>query len=219
MDSSFDLATLRNGLLLFIILVSSLCLREWARAWMADRLGDPTPRADGRVTLNPLPHIDLVGTIIFPLFCIFLLDARFFIGWARPIFVNPDHFKHPARGDTLVTAAGPLGNFVLTLVAAVAGAVAYRFLPETRELAIGVISINAWLFVFNMLPIPPFDGGRILRYFVGMSWETFARISQWSMYVIIGAFYLVPQFSELFGRLIAIAAAPAFICYHLLGGR
>jgi len=213
---SFDLTVLRNGLLFFIILVSSLCIHEWAHAWVADKLGDPTPHNEGRLTLNPVPHIDLIGTIIFPLFCIFVLDGRFFIGWARPVTVNPSYFKHPTRGDAIVTAAGPLANFALTILSALVGAVAIRFLPATQDLALGVISINAWLFVFNMLPLPPLDGGRILRYLVNMSWDTFARISQWSMFILIGAFYLIPPFAALFGILIGITATPAVLLFSLL---
>lgn len=209
---------LRDGLLFFLILASSLCIHEWAHAWVADKLGDPTPHNEGRVTLNPAAHIDLIGTIVFPLFCIFVLNGQFFMGWARPVSVNANYFKRPARDEMLTTAAGPLANFALTLLSALVGVVTARLLPETRELVTAVISINAWLFVFNMLPIPPLDGGRILRYFVGMSWETFAMISRWSMFVLIGAFYLVPQFTAVFGLLIGIAAAPALILFGLLGG-
>ncbi len=210
---------LRTGLLFFIILVCSLCIHEWAHAWVADKLGDPTPHSQGRVTLNPLPHIDPIGTIVFPLVCIFLLEGSFFLGWARPVMVNSSHFKHPGRGDLLTTFAGPLSNFLLTIVAALGGAISVRLLPETKDLVFGVVSINAWLFVFNMLPIPPLDGGRILRHFVNMSWETFAQISRWSMLGIIVAFQLIPAFRALFGFLIGLTAAPAMILYSLLAGR
>ncbi len=210
---------LRDGLLFFIILVCSLCIHEWAHAWVADKLGDPTPYNDGRLTLNPLPHIDLLGTIIFPLMCIFAFGGGFFLGWAKPVSVNAGYFKHPGRDDTLVTAAGPLSNLALTLLSALVGAVSVRFLPQTAELVHHVIAINAWLFVFNMLPLPPLDGGRILRHVVGMSWETFARISQWSMLVLIAAFYLVPKINYIFAFAIAITAAPAELLFQLLGGR
>ncbi len=210
---------LRDGLLFFIVIVSSLCLREAARAWIADKLGDHTPYSEGRLTLNPAAHIDLVGTILFPLFCIFVLKGQFFMGWARPLTVNDRNFKHPGRADVMVTATGPLAHFALTIVSAVVGAVVFRILPATGELVDRVISINAWLFVFNMIPVPPLDGGRILRYLVNMSWETYARISQWSMYALLGAFYLVPQLRFVFALLIGITAAPAAILYQLLGGR
>ncbi len=207
---------LRDGLLFFLILVSSLCIHEWAHAWVADKLGDPTPHNEGRLTLNPVPHIDLIGTIVFPLFCIFVLDGRFFIGWARPVTVNANYFKHPGRGDAIVTAAGPLANFALTLLSALVGAIAIRYLSVAEELADRAIGINAWLFVFNMLPLPPLDGGRLLRYLVNMSWETFARISQWSMFILIGALYLIPKFSALLGILIRITAKPAALLFNLL---
>ncbi len=207
---------LRDGLLFFLILVSSLCIHEWAHAWVADKLGDPTPHNEGRVTLNPAAHIDLVGTILFPLFCIFASTSGFFLGWARPVSVNASYFKHPGRDDTLVTLAGPLSNFALTLLAAIVGALTVRFFPQTVELAGRMIEVNAWLFVFNMLPIPPLDGGRILRYFVGMSWETFAMISRWSMFVLLGVLFFSDRIKILFAIAIGIAATPAEILFKLL---
>ncbi len=207
---------LRDGLLFFLILASSLCIHEWAHAWVADKLGDPTPHNEGRVTLNPAAHIDLIGTIVFPLFCIFGSSSGFFLGWARPVSVNASYFKHPGRDDTLVTFAGPLANFALTLLAAVVGAITVRIFPHAAELAGRMIEVNAWLFVFNMLPIPPLDGGRILRYAVGMSWDTFTMISRWSMFVLLGVLLFSDHAKILLAIATGIAAAPAGILFKLL---
>ena len=222
----FDVSFLQEGLLFFLVLVSSLCVHEWAHAWTADRLGDPTPHNEGRVTLNPLPHIDLLGTIIFPLFCIFMLKGGFFFGWAKPAPVDARHFKHPGRGDVITTVAGPLSNLAVAALAAVVGGLCYRFWPHDLGLPrervaylVGlIIRVNAWLFVFNMLPLPPLDGGRILRYVINMSWETFARISQWSMLIILGAIYLVPGFSAVLSRLIQLTEIPALLVFALSAG-
>src|SRR5690606_37317232 len=108
----------RNGLILYIILVASLCVHEWAHAVTADKLGDDTPRQQGRVTLNPFVHIDLMGTVVFPLFCIFFLKGAFFFGWAKPVMINLSSFRHRQRDHILVTLAGPGSNLVLALLAA-----------------------------------------------------------------------------------------------------
>src|ERR1035438_9126607 len=108
----------RNGLITFILLIASLSLHEWGHAIVADLLGDDTPRMDGRVTLNPLVHLDLLGTVILPLFNIFALGSSFpFIAWAKPVRVNLSNFRHRARDDVLVTFAGPATNLAIALVA------------------------------------------------------------------------------------------------------
>ena len=216
----FDVGYLREGLLFFLVVVCSLCLHEWAHAWVADRLGDPTPRSEGRVTVNPLVHIDPLGTILFPLLCIFAMPRLgLFLGWARPVPVDSRHFKHPGRGDLLTTAAGPFSNLAIALFVALIGGMASRFFPEVDELVAVTIRVNAWLFVFNLLPLPPLDGGRILRYLVNMSWETFARLSQGSMIVLLIAIYFVPGFTILLSRLIGLAAIPGILVFNLASGR
>jgi Zn-dependent protease len=212
-----DLGFVQGGLLFFLILVSSLCVHEWAHAWVADRLGDPTPRSEGRVTLNPLPHIDPLGTILFPLICIFAFRSGFFFGWARPVAVDARNFRNPVFGDMATTAAGPLANILIAMLAAVCGGLYYRLAPDfawlPREriviLTAMVINVNAWLFVFNMLPFPPLDGGRIMRPLINMSWETFVHFSQYSMWILLAALYFVPAFAALVRHLIALAAAPS----------
>src|SRR5947209_3551290 len=102
MDLGITPEMLRGGLLLYLLLVVTLCLRAYGQAWVANRLGDPSAADSGRLTLNPLPHMDLIGSVIMPLICIFYLQLRmgsvsFFLAWAKPIPIDPSHFKNPGR--------------------------------------------------------------------------------------------------------------------------
>ena len=139
----------------------ALTIHEFAHAWLADRLGDPTPRAMGRVTLNPIPHIDPLGALVFVI-------ARF--GWGKPVVINPLNFKDPKKGELLVAAAGPASNFLSAMVLGLA----HRILspvavagPMWAEIVITMLYLGVWinlaLAAFNMLPIFPLDGSKVLK--------------------------------------------------------
>ena len=151
------------------VLLFSLTVHEMAHAWSADRLGDPTARLLGRVSLNPIVHADPIGTILFPL--ISMVSGAPLLGWAKPVPVNIRYLGHPRRDYMLVAAAGPASNLVLAIGAAAALAV-MPISPQTLDEATvsvplaailsRLIQLNALLAVFNMIPIPPLDGGNVL---------------------------------------------------------
>jgi Zn-dependent protease len=160
------LSSLQFILIQFGVLIASLSFHEATHAWMANRLGDPTARQLGRLTLNPVKHVDLIGTIIFPI--VALVSGIPLIGWAKPVPVDMGHLRQPRRDFAIIAAAGPVSNLVL----AAAGALLYRILAAQIELspAMGItaevlrffVMMNVLLAVFNMIPIPPLDGGNVL---------------------------------------------------------
>jgi Zn-dependent protease len=186
-----DLGTL---VLLLPILLASLTLHELAHGVTADRLGDPTPREHGRLTLNPIAHLDPLGTTILVLT---LLYSNFAFGWAKPVLVNPNYFRKAREGMAIVAAAGPATNFVLAL----ACLLPIRFLdlgPESQlyEVLRAAFIVNVVLGVFNLIPIPPLDGSRIIA--VLMDRSTYARWVQLDAYGFIFVLALIFLFREQF---------------------
>lgn len=153
--------------IIFAILIASLTFHEAAHAWTANLLGDPTARKLGRLSLNPAVHVDPIGTILFPLIAI--VTGAPLIGWAKPVPVDMRNLKDPKRDFALVALAGPVSNLILAAVGAVLIVVLFgddrTALREGETLAVTIfrfVYLNVLLAVFNMIPIPPLDGGNVL---------------------------------------------------------
>lgn len=167
-----------------IVFLFAVSVHESAHAWMANRCGDPTAKMLGRITLNPLKHIDPFGTVILPIITIF--SGVGILGWAKPTPVTPENFRNPLKGDILTTVAGPASNFMLVLISLALLSVIYLTTP-LKHLAVlqilqggdvdrdslllpvawflfRALSINVLLGIFNLIPVPPLDGSHIIRH-------------------------------------------------------
>ena len=180
----------------FVLLIFSLSVHECAHAWVASFLGDQTARLQGRVTLNPMYHVDPIGTLLFPALMIFGplfsggMMGGFLVGWAKPTPVITRNFRKIVRDDSLVTLAGPVSNLLLAFLAFLGLAVIIFYQGHMLQadgltnnieafslLCYLAIQVNLCLFFFNLLPIPPLDGSRILRHFLPYnSLPTYDRI-------------------------------------------
>ncbi len=208
---------LRVFLYLLPVLLVSMALHELAHAWTAWRLGDPTARSEGRLTLNPVRHIDPLGTAMFGL-TYFGSAGNFLFGWAKPVPVNPGYFRSPQRGMAVVAVAGPLTNFAIALVL-----LAYFFhgadgLSSTvRDVLVLSIRVNVVLGVFNLLPIPPLDGSRIVGAL--MDDDTYRRWSALDQYGMIALLALFLLFQRPFSILLRSATNTVLdVMATLVGG-
>ncbi|MGH9556995.1 MAG: site-2 protease family protein [Terriglobales bacterium] len=194
-----------------IVFLFAISVHESAHAWTARRCGDPTAYMLGRVTLNPVKHIDPFGTVLLPVFC--LISNLPVIGWAKPVPVDPRNFKNVVRDDILTSVAGPVSNFLVAtgavlgmgLIAVfspeegriVVRSVASGFLVETQSVLLPItlllynaMLINVLLGVFNLIPIPPLDGSHVLRHMLSESarqlYDTFGMVGLLLLFLVGG---------------------------------
>ncbi len=178
--------------------IVSITSHEAAHGFVADRLGDPTARERGRLTLNPIPHIDLFFTILLPLFLI-LSGSGFIFGGAKPVPVDVSRLRKPRRDWALVGAAGPGLNVLMAIgLTAVLSAATHLGGADpssslTEILAVGIF-LNALLAVFNLIPIPPLDGSRVVQYFLsGEALALYRRLERFGLLIIFVLVFFVPQ--------------------------
>lgn len=172
-------------------LIFAVTVHEAAHGWVADRLGDPTARKLGRITFNPLPHIDLVGTILVPM--LMLTFTGFLIGWAKPVPVSVERLGHPKRDMAIVAAAGPAVNLVMAVVWSLVLLVAHQMVHSLPNVAVPLmlmsiagVFVNLVLMAINLLPVPPLDGGRILTGLLPLrAARLYARIEPFGLFILI----------------------------------
>jgi Zn-dependent protease len=183
-------------LVLIPIVLVSLTLHELGHAYVAWKLGDPTAKEQGRLTLNPIAHLDPLGTLMFVLTA---LIANLPFGWARPVPVRPGYFRRPKEGMAIVAAAGPAMNFLIALVCL--AVIRHVELGDlTAEVIENAYIVNIILGLFNLIPVPPLDGSRIVG--VLMDRATYARwiqLDQFGMLIVFGGFFI---FQDEFSRLL-----------------
>jgi Zn-dependent protease len=211
---SITTAAILQGLLLYLCFIPVLTFHEFAHAWTSHKCGDDTAKNEGRVSLNPIVHMELMGTVILPLAAIFMsmvqpVLAGFIIGWGKPVPVDLNNLRNPRRDDTLIALAGPLMNLILAVICM--GFVKLGFIMKLKGMneagemimTIGYLltQVNLVLAFFNMLPIPPLDGSHVLWNAAGFSWDSYFKAMQFGFILVIVAIN-IPGVRQWLGRMV-----------------
>jgi Zn-dependent protease len=194
-----DTNTIRHLIISVPALVLAIIIHEVSHGYVANRLGDPTAKLLGRLTLNPLKHIDPVGTIIMPFMLYYLSNGQFVFGYAKPVPINPQNFKDPRKDMAISAAAGPVTNIIIAIISQII--FAHLIIPASTVIPEGLnstvlnpmammfhtsVGINIFLAVINLIPIPPLDGGRVLVGFLPYKQAiAYSRIEQYGFIIVI----------------------------------
>lgn len=218
-----DLRSYAENIYIIPILIFSVVIHEMAHAWVALKCGDTTAKDLGRITLNPIPHIDLFGSIIIPLFSI-IATGRVFIAWAKPVPIDPRNFSNFKSDDTLVTIAGPISNLIIALLcsllvvaiyyisaaaAPAEGSFSFEFINYMFKMFYAGVLLNVSLAVFNMIPIPPLDGSHVLANLLPDELAMrYRSIGFMGIFILLALFNFVPGFSQVFMSIITFVSKP-----------
>lgn len=200
--------TVSEKLFLYIIIILSAVFHEYAHGLAAFRLGDSTAKDQGRLTLNPLAHLDIFGTVLLPIFLLF--TSGIFFGWAKPVPYNPYNLRDQKYGSLKVGVAGPSANLLIALILGLFlrltltyAEFLFVFSPVFLELVGAIVYVNIFLALFNLLPFSPLDGSKIFADLFPMQWRNFEKIGFAGIgLAILLAFFLLPPVAGFLFRLI-----------------
>lgn len=208
---------------MYLCLIPIITVHEWGHAWTASKLGDDTARLYGRVSLNPIVHMDMFGTVILPGIAIALSVmnsslAGFIIGWGKPVPINPNNFSNRRRDDILVSVAGPAMNLILAAAMIfLAGLVSGLGLKVVQETCFRVALLSLFLGFFNLIPIPPLDGSHIVQRVFHFSEESFLFLSRYGIFILILVIQ-IPAVMELLSFLTVGTLRILLIIFGMGGG-
>jgi len=192
-----------------VVLIFSAIFHEYMHGWMANELGDSTAKDEGRLTMNPLPHIDPIGSVFLPAILL-ISGSPFVFGWAKPVPFNPYNLSDKKYGAAKVAIAGPLGNLMI----AIFFGLVLRFFSITSMALAGllqlIVYINLLLMVFNLVPIPPMDGSKVLMPLLPYSWQIkYANLEKYGMllvlfFIMFGFQLIIPVIEFLFRMIVGV---------------
>ena len=227
-DSIFDVdisfADFSNAAAMWMCLVALLSFHEFGHAWAAYKCGDDTARLMGRMTVNPVVHIDPIGTILMPWLMIIMNSTNTdlgiaFFGWAKPVPVNPSNLSNRKRDDIFISMAGPIMNVILAIALVILYRLLLEFPIDTEKGAVvheivNIAFLSMILCMFNLIPIPPLDGSHVMRHVIGMSEMTYMNIARYGFIILIVVINLFP---EIFNFVFGVSRSVIIFLIRLLG--